>query len=88
MSEVSAQGYAIALRPRAARFAGLVERGERLQAFLDSRIVEQAKVAISARLDTTPDVAFEILSGLARSQGREIENYAEAVVARRGLLDG
>jgi AmiR/NasT family two-component response regulator len=88
MSEIAAHGYAVALRPLAPRFAGLVERGERLQTYLDSRIVEQAKVAISTRLDTTPDVAFEILSGLARSQGREIDDYAEAVVARRGLLDG
>src|SRR5688500_11215448 len=68
-----AEGYVAALRPDAARFAGRVERGERLQADLDSRIVEQAKIAISFRLNTTPEVAFEILSGLARSQGREIE---------------
>ncbi len=87
MSVISAQGSAVALRPLAARFAGLVERGERLQADLDSRIVEQAKVAISDRLHTTPDVAFEILAALARSQGREIEDYAETVVAKRGLLD-
>ena len=85
MSGSSAPGYA--LRSVAARFAGLVGRGDRLQAHLDSRIVEQAKVAISVRLGTTPDVAFEILAGLARSQGREIEEYAEAIVAKRGLLD-
>jgi len=87
MSEISAEGYAVALRPLPARFAGLAGRGDRLQADLDSRIVEQAKGAVSARLGTTPDVAFEILSGLARRQGRKIEEYAAAVVANGGLLD-
>ena len=87
MSEISAEGYAVALRRLPARSAGLAERGDRLQADLDSRIVEQAKGAVSARLGTTPDVAFEILSGLARRQGRKIEEYAAAVVANGGLLD-
>jgi AmiR/NasT family two-component response regulator len=87
MSEISAEGYAVALRPVAARFLGLHERGHRLQAELDSRIVEQAKGAVSARLGTTTDVAFELLAGLARSQGREVEEYAAAVVANGGLLD-
>ena len=87
MSEISAEGYAVALRPLPARFAELGERGDRLQADLDSRIVEQAKGAVSARLGTTPNVAFEILSGLARRQGRKIEEYAAAVVANGGLLD-
>jgi AmiR/NasT family two-component response regulator len=87
MSEISAEGYAVALHPVAARFAGLVERTDRLQADLDSRIVEQAKGAISARLGLTADIAFEVLAGLARSQGREIEEYAAAVLANRGLLD-
>jgi len=87
MSEISAEGYAVALRQVAARLLGLGERGDRLQADLDSRIVEQAKGSVSARFGTTPDVAFELLAGLARSQGREIEEYAAAVVAKRGLLD-
>jgi AmiR/NasT family two-component response regulator len=87
MSEISAAGYAVALHPVATRLLGLGERGDRLQAELDSRIVEQAKRAVSARLDTTTDVAFELLAGLARSQGREIEEYAAAVVAKGGLLD-
>jgi AmiR/NasT family two-component response regulator len=87
MSEISAEGYFVALRPVSARIAELVEQGNRLQADLDSRIVEQAKRAISARLGTTTDVAFEILSGLARRQAREIEEYAAAVVANGGLLD-
>lgn len=87
MSEISAEGYAVALRPVAAGLAELIERGDKLQGDLDSKIVEQAKGAISARLGTTTDVAFEVLSGLARSQGREIEEYAAAVVASGGLLD-
>jgi hypothetical protein len=70
MSEISAEGYAVALRPLAGRFAELGEQGDRPQADLDAKIVEQAKGLISARLGTTPDVAFEILSGLACSQGR------------------
>jgi AmiR/NasT family two-component response regulator len=87
MSEMSAEGYAVALGPVATRLFGLGERADRLQADLDSRIVEQAKGSISARFGTTPDVAFELLAGLARSQGREIEEYASAVVAKRGSLD-
>jgi AmiR/NasT family two-component response regulator len=88
MSEISPQGYAVALHPVAAGLARLGERPDRLQAELDSRVVEQATAAISARLGTTPDVAFEILRGLARSQRREIDEYAEAVIAKRGMLDG
>jgi AmiR/NasT family two-component response regulator len=87
MSEFSAVGYIVALRPVAVRFAGLGEWGDRLQAELDARIVERAKGAISARLGTTTEAAFEVLSGLARSQGREIEECAEAVLANHGLLD-
>jgi AmiR/NasT family two-component response regulator len=87
MSEMSPQGYAVALNSVAARLARLGEQADRLQADLDSRVVERATRAISARLGTTPDVAHEILAGLARSQGREIEEYAEAVVAKRGMLD-
>jgi len=81
------EDYAAVLRPVAARLLGLGKRGDRLQAELNSRIVEQAKRAISACLGTTTDVAFEILSGLARSQGRAIEECAETVVAKGGLSD-
>jgi len=87
MSEISAEGYAIALRPVAVRLLGLGERADRLQADLDSKIVEQAKGLVSARVGTTTDVAFELLAGLARSQGRDIEEYAAAVVAKGGSLD-
>lgn len=51
-------------------------------------VVEQAKGAIGARLGITPDVAFEMLRGLAHSQGRDIDEYAVAVVAKGGCLDG
>jgi AmiR/NasT family two-component response regulator len=87
MSEISAEGYAVPLRPFATRLFGLHQRAEQLEADLDTRIVEQAKGAISARLGLTPDVAFEVLCGLARSQRRDVHDYAAAVVAKGGLLD-
>jgi AmiR/NasT family two-component response regulator len=87
MSEISADGYAVALRPVATRLFALHQRAEKLEADVDSRIIEQAKGAISARLGTTPDIAFEMLCGFARSQGRELHEYAAAVVAKGGLLD-
>jgi AmiR/NasT family two-component response regulator len=87
MSEISAEGYAVALRPVATRLLALHQRAERVAADVDSRIIEQAKGAISARLGTTPDIAYELLRGLARSQGRELHDYAAAVVAKGGLLD-
>lgn len=60
-----------------------------LRTALQSRIViEQAKGAISARLATTPEVAFETLRGLARSQRRNLTAYAAEVVANGGRLDG
>lgn len=49
-------------------------------------IVQQAAGAISARLGTTPDVAFAMLCGLSRSQDRDVEEYAAEVVARGGRL--
>jgi thiol-disulfide isomerase/thioredoxin len=65
-----------------------VENAE-LRTALQSRIViEQAKGAISTRLDTTPEVAFEMLRGVARSQRRNLTEYAAEVVANRGRLDG
>jgi AmiR/NasT family two-component response regulator len=62
---------------------------EQLRGALPSRIViEQAKAAVSARLDTTPEVAFEMLRGLARSQRRNLYEYAAEVVDKGGRLDG
>jgi hypothetical protein len=62
-------------------------KNAQLRTALQSRIViEQAKGAISTRLDTTPELAFEILRGLARSQRRNLTEYAAEVVANRGRL--
>jgi AmiR/NasT family two-component response regulator len=61
---------------------------EQLRAALSTRIViEQAKGAISARHDTTPEIAFEMLRGLARSQRRSIHEFAARVVEHGGRLD-
>jgi hypothetical protein len=87
MSEMSAEGYLVALRPIALGFRRLEDRGSRLDTDLTARIVEQATGAVSARVGTTPDIASEMLCGLARSQGRELEEYAPAVLAKSGRLD-
>ena len=72
----------------AARLAALEAENEQLRHALKSRIViEQAKGAISARLGTTPDVAFQLLRGLARSQRRRLHDYAAEVVRNGGRLD-
>jgi AmiR/NasT family two-component response regulator len=75
MSE-SKHGVVVPLRPRP---------DGRLEARI---VIEQAKSAASARLGTTPEVAFEMLRGLARSQGRTLAEYAAEVVANGGRLDG
>ena len=63
------------------------EVNDRIEA-LDLRIVvEQAKAAISTRHSTTPDIAFAMLCGLARSQHRDVYEYAKEVVAKDGRLD-
>lgn len=49
--------------------------------------VESAKLAVSATHDTTPEVALELVRGLARSQGRDLHEYAAAIVAHGGRLD-
>jgi thiol-disulfide isomerase/thioredoxin len=60
-----------------------------LRTALQSRIViEQAKGAISARLGTTTEVAFEMLRGRARSRRRSLTAYAAEVVANGGRLHG
>jgi AmiR/NasT family two-component response regulator len=69
------------------RLAALETENEQLRTALQSRIVlEQAKGAISARLGTTPDIAFEMMRGLARSQRRSIHDYAAEIVANGGRL--
>jgi len=49
-------------------------------------IEHQAAQAISARLGTTTDVALAMLCGLARSQERDLGEYADEVIARGGRL--
>lgn len=89
MTEVQSRDGVVAPgRATAARLAALEKENAQLRQALKSRIViEQAKGAISARLGTTPEVAFELLRGLARSQRRNLHEFAAEVVANGGLLD-
>lgn len=67
------------------RLAALERENEQLRTALESRIVlEQAKGAISVRCGVDPETAFEMMRGLARSQRREIHEYAAEVVANGG----
>ncbi len=84
MSGISSDGYAIALPTIAPALATV---GQTFTERQEARILEQAEQSVSARLSTTPDVAREMLVGIARSQGRELEEYAAAVIANRGRLD-
>ena len=69
------------------RLRALETENELLRIGLDSRVVlEQAKGAISARRGVTPDVAFEMMRRLARSQRREIHGVAREIVANGGRL--
>jgi AmiR/NasT family two-component response regulator len=69
------------------RLAALETENEQLRIALESRIIlEQAKGAISARCDVTPETAFEMMRGLARSQRRAIHGYAAEIVANGGRL--
>jgi len=71
------------------RLAALETENVQLRTALDSRIiVEQAKGAISVRCDVSIETAFEMLRGLARSQRRNIHEYAAEVVANGGRLGG
>lgn len=59
------------------------ERIAQLQHALDSRVViEQAKGFLAAREDTTPDLAFELLRGHARTHDLTVREVAQR------LLDG
>jgi AmiR/NasT family two-component response regulator len=89
MTEYATDGRSVvALRPADPELEALRVEVAQLRHALESRIViEQAKGAVSARHDTTPEIAFEMLRGLARSQRRKIHEYAAAVVANGGRLD-
>jgi AmiR/NasT family two-component response regulator len=89
VSESRTDGVVIPLRSGGAdELEALRLENAQLRNALRSRIIiEQAKGAVSARLGTTPDVAFELMRGLARSQRRNLHEYAAGVVASGGLLD-
>jgi AmiR/NasT family two-component response regulator len=94
MSEISSEGLAVAVHPNGNRLAALeaenaalAAKNAQLQTALESRIViEQAKGAVSARLGITPQIAFEMVRRLARSQRRNLHEYAAEVVANAGRL--
>jgi AmiR/NasT family two-component response regulator len=89
MSNSPRDGVVVPLHPDGAELQMLRTENAELRDALNNRIViEQAKGAISARLATTPEVAFEMLCGLARSQGRDLHEYAAEVIAKGGFLDG
>ncbi len=68
------------------RLHALERENEQLHRALESRIlIEQEKGSISARCGVDPDVAFELLRGLTRSQRRE--EFAAEVVANRGRIN-
>ena len=89
MNDTSIDGVVIPLLGDGAeRQTPCAENAQLREAMNAGVVLEQAKGAVSARLGITPDVAFEMLRGLARSQGRTIDEYAAAVVANGGRLDG
>ncbi len=89
MSESTTDGNVVRLRPRPDRLRALEVENAQLRAALESRIVvEQAKGAVSARLETTPDVAFELIRALSRSQRRKLHEFAAEVVANGCSLTG
>jgi GAF domain-containing protein len=62
---------------------------EQLQSALDSRIViEQAKGLMAGRFAMTPDAAFELIRGYARSRRAKLRDVAADIVADKlNLLD-
>lgn len=80
-------GAVVPLRSNLGRLEELEEENAHLRTALETRIViEQAKGALSARTGTTPDVAFELMRGLARSQRRDLHEFAAEIVERGGKL--
>jgi AmiR/NasT family two-component response regulator len=89
MKSGSRDSVVVPLRPDRDELQSLRAENAQLRDALQAQIViEQAKGALSARLGTTPEVAFEMLRGLARSQRRDLTEYAVDVVANGGRLDG
>ena len=95
MSEISPQGLTVPVFSDGSRLAALEVENAALQlktaqlqrALLSRIVIEQAKGAVSVRLGTTPEVAFEMMRGLARSQRRNLHEFAAEVVAHGGRLD-
>jgi AmiR/NasT family two-component response regulator len=88
MTDYGRDGVLIPLRSDGNELHALRVECAQLRQALQSRIIiEQAKGAVSARVDTTPDAAFELMRGLARSQRRNLHEYAAAIVANGGRLD-
>lgn len=87
MSE-SGHSNVLQLRPAGDELASLRAENAQLRTALASRIaIEQAKGAVAVRHGTTPEVAFEMIRGLARSQRRNLHAFAAEVVAGGGRLD-
>jgi hypothetical protein len=51
-------------------------------------VIEQAKVAMSARFGVSQEESLYLLEGLARSQRRELHEFAAEVLRNGGRLDG
>jgi hypothetical protein len=61
---------------------------EQAQSPPEDGLIERARQALVGRYGLLPNEAFELLSALARSQQRSIEEFAESVVRTGGRLDG
>ena len=87
MSELSTQNGGVPSEVLE-RLHELERANDQLRTALEHRVVlEQAKGAISARCEVDPDTAFEMVRGLARSQGRDLHEFAAEIVANGGRLD-
>jgi AmiR/NasT family two-component response regulator len=77
----------VPLHPTSDRLAALQREDDHLRAARESRnLIEQAKGEISLRFGVTTDEAFELMRGLARSQQRNLREFAAEVVANGGRL--
>jgi AmiR/NasT family two-component response regulator len=86
-SDGNRDGNVIALPARSDRLTVLERENAQLREALEARIlIEQAKGAASARMGIEPDVAFELMRGLAASQGRDLHDFAAEVIAKRGAI--
>ena len=75
----------VPLRPSADILNARKREDDRLRAARGSgNLIEQAKGEISVRFGVTTDEAFELIRGLARSQGRGLREFAAEIVANEG----